>query len=803
MSGRLVHLSDLHLGFRAFPGIERGWNRRERDVASVFHRAIQEAARLEPNMVLITGDLFHRPDPPSTAFLTLTRGIRTLQALVPGVSVLVIAGERDTPRAPADPGPVAVLDTLPGIEAAAGAARAVRFRDTGIHALLVPHRAAQGPPRPELRPDRDARMNLLLLRGSPGDDADGLPLDPDEWDYVALGGGHAATIHHERVRTAGSLERIGWDPWAQATEEKGFMVFDLEKGQGEFHPIRTRPVVDLAPIRCDPADPEPGTRRLRHLLEGIPGGIRGKLVRVRLEGSLTRPEEGVEAGLLEALKRRAAHLEIRVSGPFSPPNGDQAREADPRLADGGPPGSPSGARNLDEEAPTHRPAPLPWKDDGARGPGGSSRGGDVPDLPSRLWREHQGVHLVTAEEISELERMGEEIAGAVGLEPTSPGRLLWEGGPVRELLAAWLEMQDGEASSSPDPSSADSRPAADSAEPATAVQSASREMEAALRAAREDWIEAEGEAEVRTLQWASDRQEAETRLQYYRDQARLLRRRLSALDGTDASCPTCAQPLNEVRDRLRSRLQEEWETLVQDGKWWKRRREQLEDRPDELKELEGRALRLRARVNDLAQQVQGRPASHRATVPPQPTGGPDPVDGEPAPDTTAPSPGGGPGLPPDDPRFRPLLRRAGNHLRRWSEGRLSGLTVEASGSLWVVDGMVPRASTPSEAAGVAMVLQLALWEEAWARRLPVPAGLLLRGLDERGSDPLMPLLERLPLDQMVVLATLPPRTPPSGDPRVRSLLARDPVVPGGLRPLATGPVALRLSESDAEGSASH
>ena len=113
---RLVHLSDLHLGFRAYFHLERGWNRRERDIGAAFRAALEEAARLRPGLVLITGDVFDGPNPPSTAFLTLHRVLSRLRRRLPAVPVLIIAGERDSPRSPADPGPVAVLDSLPGVE---------------------------------------------------------------------------------------------------------------------------------------------------------------------------------------------------------------------------------------------------------------------------------------------------------------------------------------------------------------------------------------------------------------------------------------------------------------------------------------------------------------------------------------------------------------------------------------------------------------------------------------------------------------------------------------------------------------
>ncbi len=258
---RLVHLSDLHLGFRAYFHLERGWNRRERDVASAFLAAVEQTARLQPDLVLITGDVFDGPNPPSTAFLTVHRALARLRRQLPDVPVLIIAGERDSPRSRADPGPVAVLDSLPGVEAAVGAPRAVHLQALDAHALLVPFRAAADPPLPEVRPNPLARWNLLLVRGRPSGSGKGVRVSPSEWNYVAVGGDHRPVAYRPNVRTAGAPERPGTCPWEEATEERGFLTFDLASGEAEFHPITGRPVVDLAPVRVTSEDPGAGTRR--------------------------------------------------------------------------------------------------------------------------------------------------------------------------------------------------------------------------------------------------------------------------------------------------------------------------------------------------------------------------------------------------------------------------------------------------------------------------------------------------------------------------------------------------------------
>jgi hypothetical protein len=750
VSPTLVHLSDVHLGFRAFPRRERGGNLRERDGTKAFQRAIQELARLRPEAVLLSGDLFHGPDPPSGALLAMTRGLGALQSLLPGVPVLAIAGERDTPLREADPGPVAILDALPGVEAAAGAARAVRLRGAGIHVLMVPARAVSSPPRPELRPDPDADFNVLLIRaravenghGSTSAEAvvDALAVDPGDWDYVALGGGHRAVSHLPHVWTAGSLERIGWDPWREATEEKGFVVFDLESGRGELHPVETRPVVDLAPIRTEPGDPGPGTRRLRHLVEAIPGGVEGKLLRVRLEGEVNAPDLGVEPGFLEGLRRHAAHLEIGLVGPAA-----SSRRREPMSAE--------------------------IQRRGAEGPG-------------------PGLHLLLDPGGGKVDRMlqrmrTDPVTGGWGEEG---GRVhprirevLVGGGEVGELLeaAVLVDGRGGDMAGPPSAQRAFRSPRGFSTDEASGV-----DLKARLRAAIEDAVEAEGEVEARTLGWARDRQEAETRLQTYRDRARELKARIRALEAGASTCPACGRVLGDDGEGLLASLQEEWEMVVQDGRWWKRRREQLEDRPEDLRALESQARRFRARVSALSEEAP------RTGIGTDVGGGSYPED------DGAPAQG-------DTPLLSPaLLRRAGSHLLRWSEGLLHGIVPGPGGGCRVLDAGGERLPSPVELGGIRLCLHLALWEEVAERGEPLPGVVVLRDPDGRGVDPLLPLLAAFNLDRTAVLLVVAEEVPIPGDPLLRSVLrmGEDSERPGSryLR-LPRGPVRIDFGGGEGGG----
>jgi hypothetical protein len=131
-------------------------------------------------------------------------------------------------------------------------------------------------------------------------------------------------------------------------------------------------------------------------------------------------------------------------------------------------------------------------------------------------------------------------------------------------------------------------------------------LEAELRALRADDAEVTGDLEQATMEWLRERQDAETHLQTYRDRARELKQRLVQLEeeGGEATCPTCRRPLSDHLPAVQELLSEEWEDVVQDGSWWRRRREQLENKPDRLRDVERRALRMHAQTKTLAEQVE-------------------------------------------------------------------------------------------------------------------------------------------------------------------------------------------------------
>lgn len=637
----VAHLADVHLGFRAYGRVERGADVRERDVAAAFERATNEVAEIAPGVVVISGDVFDRPDPPAGAVVALARGLEVLRAALPDTPVLMVAGPRDTPRREGDPGALAAFDTFPNVEAATGLVRSILFEQLGLHACLVPYRALRRQPPPSPEPDPRMRWNLLVLHAETrGRAAEGVHVPPADWSYVALGGEHRRREVAHRAHYAGSLERVALDPWDEATDEKGFLTVDLESGRASFHPVPGRPVVALAPVKVGRGDPSRLRRRVREVTGEVPGGIAGKIVRLRLEGAEPTDLVGLQGEPLRELRERALHLAVEAGrepripseARFGHDVSESLREAlRTELARDG---------LLDEKTSALVNSALP--DEGVEEP--ETHGAiEALDGPvAGLGRVSTSIPLGLTAVIGgggRARRAVYELFVETARSRESDALdALWTGrdavtleGAWRRALAAIAERRGAHALGlalgrlgAGDPGAAGRRgedlvegggrsSTGDAPRPAGAVRddpgqvaAEFRVAERELAASRADLAEVDGDLEAATMEWLRERQDAETTLQAYRDRARELRARIRQMEaaGPDAPCPTCGRVLASRYDEVLGELREQWEAVVQDGSWWRSRWEQLEVKPEPLRELERRSLRLHAAVEAGSERVE-------------------------------------------------------------------------------------------------------------------------------------------------------------------------------------------------------
>ncbi|MBA2243718.1 MAG: exonuclease SbcCD subunit D [Gemmatimonadetes bacterium] len=329
---RIAHLADLHLGYRAYHRVTpRGVNVREADVARTFQQAVEAVIALRPDLVLVAGDIFHTVRPSNSAIADAFHRFIVLTERLPGVPVVLIAGNHDSPRS-ADTGNIlALFREIPGMVVVTEEAERIHLEQVDASVLCLPHNALTREGEVEgLEPD-GAGTNLLMLHGTVGGAAaegklryvsefGGVTvadsaIRPERWDYVALGHYHIATELAPNMWYSGGIERTSTNIWAEAEGPKGFLLYDTGQRRATFHPLETRPVVDLPRLSARGLGAAEVDEAIRDAVEGIPGGLAGKIIRLVIADISRHLVRELNHRRIREWRAEALHLHLDMRPP--------------------------------------------------------------------------------------------------------------------------------------------------------------------------------------------------------------------------------------------------------------------------------------------------------------------------------------------------------------------------------------------------------------------------------------------------------------------------------------------------------
>jgi len=337
---RLVHLSDLHLGFRQYQRLTpSGINQREADVAGTVQRAMTQIIALAPDLVVIGGDVFHTVRPSNAAILHAFRTFSMLRDQLPDTPIVMVAGNHDAPRTN-ETGCILRLFREIGVYVADAKAELFTFPSRSLAVLAVPH--TPGMDRPILTPPEGFDFNVLLMHGNiagvmpanaqPADrmaiEIPSADLHADEWSYVALGHYHVhQQVSEKRAWYSGSIDYTSSNPWGELQEErekgvpgKGFVEHDLLTGAHRFHPVSpSRPLIDLAPIDASGMSAAELDAALRARVDTAPGGIDERVVRATVWNVPRHVVRELDHAAIREYRKRAMnfHLDTRRPEPIA------------------------------------------------------------------------------------------------------------------------------------------------------------------------------------------------------------------------------------------------------------------------------------------------------------------------------------------------------------------------------------------------------------------------------------------------------------------------------------------------------
>ncbi|MBK8556647.1 MAG: exonuclease SbcCD subunit D [Lewinellaceae bacterium] len=260
---RLLHFSDTHLGFQSFDHVNtEGINTREQDVYDAFSHVIDRALALKPDVLIHSGDFFHRPSPTNRALTFALEQLRRVCDV--GIPIVVIAGNHETPKTIYTSPILRAFRSMPCIHPVFGEQwEHFSFGQVVVHG--IPHINDNRLLLQELSrlEPVEGKFNVLMLHTSLGKrylmEEYGEQVFPEEFEaklnrfqYIALGHWHnyQAVDLHPNAWYSGSIERLSD---TEIDAEKGFVLLDIaDNGMATttFEPIPTRAWHKLEIAKC-------------------------------------------------------------------------------------------------------------------------------------------------------------------------------------------------------------------------------------------------------------------------------------------------------------------------------------------------------------------------------------------------------------------------------------------------------------------------------------------------------------------------------------------------------------------------
>lgn len=201
---RFIHMADIHLGVAPDKG--KPWaQKRSEEIESTFYRLLKEAGRQGVDLVLIAGDMFHRPP--------LKRELKELNYRLESIApaqVVIMAGNHDYMGENSNYRDFSWADNVHFFRREQMDAILIESLNTWVYGLSYEHREIREPLYDQVRPFDRPGYHILLAHGG---DEKHIPIQKKAlaaagFDYVALGHIHKPEVISDKMAYAGALEPI-------------------------------------------------------------------------------------------------------------------------------------------------------------------------------------------------------------------------------------------------------------------------------------------------------------------------------------------------------------------------------------------------------------------------------------------------------------------------------------------------------------------------------------------------------------------------------------------------------------------
>lgn len=313
---RVAHFSDTHIGFRSYAKVDKqGINQREVDVFKTFELFLEDIFDQEPDLIIHTGDFFHQVRPGNLSLLNAFRRLSNLQKRRGGLPFVIIAGNHESPRSVESGCILKLFEDIEGISVAAEKISSVTAGE--IEICCIPYLGWPHKESTSVVPSSTSKYKMVAAHGLDSSIKNISPdfrmseLNPDKWDYIALGDYHIHKPLADNAHYSGSTDFTSSNIWEETRHKKGWVLADLEKRTAVFREVQpVRNVMDLEPFSAEGLSGEQIGERL---LQGSAWGEEEMpIVRQRVTDVDPAARSSIPADVLRELKAKCLEYKFEA-----------------------------------------------------------------------------------------------------------------------------------------------------------------------------------------------------------------------------------------------------------------------------------------------------------------------------------------------------------------------------------------------------------------------------------------------------------------------------------------------------------
>lgn len=321
---KIVHLADLHIGYKSYNKMDKsGFNIREKDVIRAFQEALDKVSQVQPDLIVIAGDIFHKPRPSNTSLLLSIKLLLKFRQTCTA-PIIMIAGNHEAVKSVEAGSVLSIFENvISGVKVINDNIQEITLDNLNTSVTCIPHGGLDSLERTSVKPNLDYKYNIMVIHGTyencpelagygHGALIKSTDIQQTEWDYIAFGHYHSYTQLAPNAFYSGGIERTTTNIWQEANEDKGFIVYNLETKDHKFIPLKMpREVIDLPKINAHNMTAEEINLSINEQMLKI-NNLEKKIVRMNFYNIDTVAIKNLDYKKIREYKRIATHFRLNL-----------------------------------------------------------------------------------------------------------------------------------------------------------------------------------------------------------------------------------------------------------------------------------------------------------------------------------------------------------------------------------------------------------------------------------------------------------------------------------------------------------